>query len=146
MAEQGRLSRNKGGGAKQHAELPSDAVAVRKVLKAMGVEEYEPRVVPMLLDFMYRYTSEVILDADAYSEQVGRTGEKVDTEDVMLAIQARAAAAFVPQPSHDVLADVATKINSRPLLALPEKVFGLRLPKEPHMLVQPGWQVEPPAQ
>lgn len=44
---------------KDHAELPADAVTLRKLLKSCGVDEYEPRVLTMLLDFMYKYTTEV---------------------------------------------------------------------------------------
>jgi hypothetical protein len=36
----------------------------------MGVEQHEPRVVNMLLDFVYSYTSGVLSDAAAYAEQV----------------------------------------------------------------------------
>ncbi|KIY93709.1 hypothetical protein MNEG_14255, partial [Monoraphidium neglectum] len=42
------------------AELPSDAVAVRGVLRSMGAEEAEPRVLAMLLDFVYSYTADVL--------------------------------------------------------------------------------------
>ncbi len=64
-------------GTAQH-ELPSDAVAVRNVLRSMGVKEYEPRVVHMLLDFMYQYVSDVLLDAEEYAEDAGKApGEQV---------------------------------------------------------------------
>jgi hypothetical protein len=36
----------------------------------MGVEQHEPRVVNMLLDFVYSYVSGVLSDAAAYAEQV----------------------------------------------------------------------------
>lgn len=56
--------------AGRHTDLPSDAVAVRNILKTMGVEQHEPRVVNMLLDFVYSYVSGVLSDAAAYAEQV----------------------------------------------------------------------------
>lgn len=66
-----------GGGAgssKQAAaaagELPTDASAIRNILKTMGVEAHEPRVMNMLLDFMYSYVSGVLSDASAFAEQV----------------------------------------------------------------------------
>lgn len=52
-------------------ELPTDAQAIRNVLKTMGVEQHEPRVINMLLDFMYSYVSGVLSDASAFAEQVG---------------------------------------------------------------------------
>jgi len=52
------------------ADLPTDATAIRNILKTMGVEAHEPRVVNMLLDFMYSYVSGVLSDASAFAEQV----------------------------------------------------------------------------
>lgn len=63
-----------GGSSKQAAaagELPADATAIRNILKTMGVEAHEPRVMNMLLDFMYSYVSGVLSDASAFAEQVG---------------------------------------------------------------------------
>lgn len=51
-------------------ELPTDASAIRNILKTMGVEAHEPRVMNMLLDFMYSYVSGVLSDASAFAEQV----------------------------------------------------------------------------
>jgi transcription initiation factor TFIID subunit 9B len=34
-------------------DLPQDAKIVIEILKSMGVEDYEPRVVNQLLEFMY---------------------------------------------------------------------------------------------
>ena len=70
-------------------DMPSDAVAVRRILEEMvplcferhackvvsrpdtgwkphlqGVQEYEPGVTTQLLNFMYRYVSEVLQDAE----------------------------------------------------------------------------------
>jgi hypothetical protein len=63
------------GGSSKHtagaSELPTDAAAIRSILKTMGVETHEPRVLNMLLDFMYSYVSGVLSDASAFAEQVG---------------------------------------------------------------------------
>jgi hypothetical protein len=62
------------GSSKQGAaagELPTDATAIHNILKTMGVEAHEPRVMNMLLDFMYSYVSGVLSDASAFAEQVG---------------------------------------------------------------------------
>lgn len=56
-------------GAAAAAELPTDAAAIRNILKTMGVEMHEPRVTNMLLDFMYSYVSGVLSDASAFAEQ-----------------------------------------------------------------------------
>lgn len=66
--------RGDGGGGGKHAAdqpLPADATAIRNILKTMGVEAHEPRVMNQLLDFMYSYVSGVLSDASAFAEQVG---------------------------------------------------------------------------
>ena len=70
-------------------DMPSDAVAVKRILEEMvplcferhackvlsrpdtgwkphlqGVQDYEPGVITQLLNFMYRYVSEVLQDAE----------------------------------------------------------------------------------
>ena len=37
----------------QNNELPRDAKLIQLILSSMGVEEYEPRVVNQLMEFMY---------------------------------------------------------------------------------------------
>lgn len=75
--------------AKQPA--PSDVAMMQQLLRSMGVEEYEPRVVNQLLDFMYRYSTDVLLDAECYAQHAGKPAGSVDLDDVMLAVQVRAA-------------------------------------------------------
>lgn len=44
-------------------ELPRDAQVVAALLKSMGVQEWEPRVVNQLMEFMYTYVSDVVNDS-----------------------------------------------------------------------------------
>lgn len=124
-------------------EEPQDALMIRNLLSSMGVEDYEPRVVHQLLDFMYAHVSGVMQDAEAYSERGGATKGQVEVEDVMVSIQARAAFSFVQPPPQHVLAAMATKRNSRPLPAV-GKVHGLRLPPEGQRLTSPHWGLARP--
>lgn len=106
-----------------------------------GVLEYEPRVVLQLLDFLYRYVSETLQDADvrvvaacfvlagrvvylgdasllfacmqAYSERASKSRSEIMPEDVMLAIQSREAFCFVQPPPQDVSANQQLKFVSR---------------------------------
>jgi transcription initiation factor TFIID subunit 9B len=55
-------------------DVPRDAKIVALILKSMGVEEYQPRVLNQFLEFMYRYVSEILQDASIYAEHSGRTG------------------------------------------------------------------------
>ncbi|KAF6249277.1 transcription initiation factor TAFII31 [Scenedesmus sp. NREL 46B-D3] len=128
--------------AGRHADLPTDAVAVRDILKTMGVEQHEPRVVNMLLDFVYSYASGVLSDAGAYAEQVGRPAGEVENEDVVLAVQTRAKLTFVPHPPVEVLRSLADQVNDRRLPDFDHRAgFGLRVPPDEHLLVQPNWRI-----
>ncbi len=63
-------------------EAPRDAKVIATILKAMGVEEFQPRVMNQLLEFLYRYVTEVLQDAQLYSEHASRT--ELSLEDVQL--------------------------------------------------------------
>jgi len=139
MAERGASGSRSGQHIRQ--ELPSDAVAVRNVLKSMGVEQHDPRVVNMLLDFMYKYVSEVVLDAEAFSEQAGRPGE-VDTEDITLAIQSRTAHYFIQHPPIASQQQLGDRVNAVPLPEFRSDLHGLRYPPEPYNLINPNWQIQ----
>jgi transcription initiation factor TFIID subunit 9B len=122
--------------------LPSDAAAVRRVLRSMGVDAMEPRVGRALLDFVYRYTADALLAAEHFAAAAGRPPGEVEAPDVTLALQAQAAAgAFAaPAPVADVF-PLAAALNSVPLPAAGRR-FGLRLPPEGDCLTQPNWQVD----
>jgi transcription initiation factor TFIID subunit 9B len=42
-------------------DVPRDAKLIAHILESMGVEEYEPRVINQLLEFMHRYVTDVSL-------------------------------------------------------------------------------------
>jgi hypothetical protein len=48
-------------------DLPRDAKVIESILKSMGVEDHEPRVLNQFLEFMHKYVADVLLDAQAYS-------------------------------------------------------------------------------
>ncbi|CAH2033521.1 unnamed protein product [Thlaspi arvense] len=49
-------------------DVPRDAKIVKSLLKSMGVEEYEPRVIHQFLEIWYRYVVEVLTDAQVLLE------------------------------------------------------------------------------
>ena len=54
----------KGGGAGGGAPpLPKDAQVMVAILKDMGINEFEPRVVNQLLEFSYRYATNILEDS-----------------------------------------------------------------------------------
>ena len=73
----------------------------------------------------------------------GARGGEVGLPDVMLAIQGRAAHAFVPPPPMQQLHALAEAVNARPLPE-PRQRHGLRLPPEAEALLAPNYQVADP--
>ncbi|KAJ3027645.1 UNVERIFIED_CONTAM: Transcription initiation factor TFIID subunit 9B [Siphonaria sp. JEL0065] len=63
----------------------------------MDVNDYHPAVLPQLMDFMHRYTLDVVGDAQLFAEYAGRT--EVDVDDVKLAPQMPMGFGGAPQPS-----------------------------------------------
>jgi len=98
--------------APTHDALPADALAVRAILRSMGAEEAEPRVLAMLLDFVYTYAADVLQDAEAYGEALGRPPGAVELGELSLAIQARPGGGALSQPPpQDVLQRLAEEVR-----------------------------------
>lgn len=69
--------------------LPPTARAIALLLASTPtVQDAQPGVLHQLLEFSYRYTSQVLSDALVYAEHAGRAG-KVELDDVVLAVQGR---------------------------------------------------------
>lgn len=96
--------------------MPRDAHVVLSVLKSMGVEECDDRVVHQLLEFMYRYVGEVLGDASAYAGHADRSTLELD--DVKLAMQARVNFAFAQPPPREVQLELSSARNRVPLPGL----------------------------
>eukprot|EP00873_Tetraselmis_striata_P007094 jgi/Tetstr1/427358/TSEL_017525.t1 len=92
-------------------ELPSDAVQIKEILASQGVHDYEPRVVNQLLDFVYRYSADILQDAEVYAEHAGNAPGAVELADVETAIELNAATSFVSAPGPDVLQELADTLN-----------------------------------
>ncbi|CAF3550852.1 unnamed protein product [Rotaria sp. Silwood1] len=65
--------------------LPKDGIVVQTMLQEMGITNYEPKLIPMVLDFMHQYTTDVLEEAKLYSIHAGR--KQVELEDIKLACQ-----------------------------------------------------------
>lgn len=81
--------------------MPRDARIVKSLLKSMGVEEYEPRVIHKFLELWYRYVVDVLTDAQVYSEHAGKSA--IDCDDVKLAIQSKVNFSFSQPPPREVI-------------------------------------------
>jgi len=92
-------------------------------------------------NFSNRYTQQVLTDAKVYADHAGRQ-EKLDIEDVVLAVQARVGWEFGGRVPSDYILSLATQTNSTPLPALPE-VFGVRLPQSSDCLTSLDFDLVP---
>ena len=122
------------------AELPRDAKLLSLVLEAANVDDYEPIVIPQLLEMTYRYVLDVLQDAQVFSEHAGR--KDIALADVRLAIENRVCNSFNGPPSKEVMYDIAQQKNSIPLPLITEK-FGLRLPPERNTLTRQNFAIVP---
>ncbi|KAJ8755991.1 hypothetical protein K2173_024536 [Erythroxylum novogranatense] len=122
-------------------DLPRDAKIVKSLLKSMGVEDYEPRVIHQFLELWYRYVVDVLTDAQVYSEHAGKSS--IDCDDVKLAIQSKVNFSFSQPPPREVLLEMARNRNKIPLpKATPGP--GIPLPPEQDTLLTPNYQLAIP--
>ncbi|KAH9611592.1 hypothetical protein KSS87_019042 [Heliosperma pusillum] len=128
--------------AEGEEDLPRDANIVKSLLKSMGVEEHEPRVVHQFLELWYRYVVDVLTDAQVYSEHANK--DSIEPDDIKLAIQSKANFSFSQPPPREVLLELAKNRNKIPL---PKNSGspGIPLPPEEDTLITPNYQVLIPA-
>ena len=93
--------------------LPRDAKIISAILRYLGIEECEPEVIIQLLEFAYKYSTSVLLDAASYAKHCDR--EMISPKDIKLAIQTKASQYFLPPPSRNLLQSYAENINKKPL-------------------------------
>ncbi|WRX27931.1 Transcription initiation factor TAFII31 - like 1 [Theobroma cacao] len=127
----------KGVMAEGEEDLPRDAKIVKSLLKSMGVEDYEPRVIHQFLELWYRYVVDVLTDAQVYSEHAGK--QTIDCDDVKLAIQSKVNFSFSQPPPREVLLELARNRNKVPLpKAIPAP--GIAIPPDQDTLINTNYQ------
>ncbi|PNF14588.1 Transcription initiation factor TFIID subunit 9 [Cryptotermes secundus] len=115
----------------QVKHIPKDAQVIMSIMKDMGIEEYEPRVINQLLEFTYRYITCILDDARVFANHAKK--KVIDLEDVKLAVQMTVDRAFTTPPPRDILLEVARTKNNSPL-PLIKPHCGLRLPPDRYCL------------
>ncbi|XP_060590193.1 transcription initiation factor TFIID subunit 9B-like [Ruditapes philippinarum] len=108
------------------------------ILKDMGVTEHEPRLINQMLEFTYRYVTDVLDDAKVYSSHGNK--KAIDTEDVQLAVQCRMDHSFTTPPPRDLLLEIARHKNSQSL-PLIKPYTGPRLPPDRYCLSAPNYKL-----
>ena len=118
---------------------PRDARLLHLLLTTSQVPAYTPKVPIQLLDFAYRYTHSILLDAQAYADHVHGQGSVIVADDVKLAVSSKVGHSFRGPPPKEFLLEVAAERNRRPLPAVREGVE-IRLPPERWCLNAPNWE------
>src|SRR5271154_4484144 len=118
---------------------PRDARLLHLLLTSSQVPAYSPKVPIQLLDFAYRYTQSILLDAQAYADHAHSQGAAIGVDDIRLAVSSKVGHSFRGPPPKEFLLEVAAERNRRPLPAIREGVE-VRLPPERWCLNAPNWE------
>jgi len=118
---------------------PKDAQVMSAILKDMGVLDSETRLINQMLEFTYRYVTDVLEDAKVYSNHANR--KNIDAEDIKLAVQVKMDHSFTSPPPRDLLMEIARQKNSQPL-PLIKPYQGPRLPPDRYCLSQPNYKLK----
>jgi transcription initiation factor TFIID subunit 9B len=110
------------------------------ILKSMGVDQYEPKVINQLLEFMHKYVRDILQDAIEYKEHAHKN--EVDVSDVRLATSGKLSFCFTHPPPREVLLGLATARNEVPLPVIGER-FGILLPPEKYCLTAQNFTIDP---
>lgn len=92
---------------------PRDAKVISIILRSLGIEECEPKVIVQLLEFAYKYSCDVLEDALLYARLCER--DIITGKDLKLALQTKIGKHFVPAPPRGLLQSTADQVNSKPL-------------------------------
>jgi len=121
--------------------VPKDAQVMISILKDMGINDFEPRVVNQMLEFSYRYVTNILEDAKVFSQHAGK--KNIDLDDVKLSVSMQADQSFTSPPPREALLELARVKNSTQL-PIPQNKLGLRLPPDRHCLTNTNYKLKGP--
>ncbi|CAF0923182.1 unnamed protein product [Brachionus calyciflorus] len=113
-----------------------DAQTMIAVLKDMGIEDFEHRVISQLLEFSYRYTTNLLDEAKAFSTHAGK--KTIDSEDIKMAIRSKVDFSFTSTPPRDLIMEISKTKNKNPLPPIKDH-SGIRLPPDRFCLHAPNF-------
>ncbi|KAL4169214.1 hypothetical protein KRP22_010137 [Phytophthora ramorum] len=111
---------------------PLDVLSMQQLLESMGADKFEPRVVAQLQEFVHRYVTEILADAQEYSMYANK--QTIDPDDIRLAISSRLNHHYAQVPPRELMMELADKRNSIPLPSISNE-YGVRLPPLQHQLI-----------
>jgi len=120
--------------------IPKEAQVMAGILRDLGMNDYDPGVLTQMLEFSYRYISNVLEDAKLYSNHARK--RSIDSEDIKLAVQVLTEQSVNSPPTRDVLLDLAQGRNNTQL-PLVKPGVGLRLPPDRHCLTSTNYRLRP---
>ncbi|WVF66114.1 hypothetical protein IAT40_000853 [Kwoniella sp. CBS 6097] len=134
--------------------FPRDGRLISLIMGSKGIDDADERVIHQLLDFAHRYTADVLTSAQSLADHAARgsggsggggssSANKIEREDVELAIQMRKRYEFFEAPPRDYLATLAHELNSQPLPILPESFDIVRLPPAHQRLGEVNFSIAP---
>jgi len=118
--------------------IPKEAQVMVGILRDLGIHQYDPGVLTQMLEFSYRYISNILEDAKLYSNHARK--RTIDSEDVKLAVQVNTEQTVTGPPSRDVLLELAQSRNNQQL-PLVKPGAGLRLPPDRHCLTSTNYRL-----
>jgi len=119
--------------------IPKDGQVMISILKDMGINDFEPRVVNQMLEFSYRYVTNVLEEAKVYSQHAGK--KQVDLDDVKLSVTMQADQSFTSPPPREALLELA-RVKNATQLPIPQNKLGLRLPPDRHCLTNTNYKLK----
>lgn len=119
------------GSQSRNPNYPKDAQVIMSMLKDMGVQDYEQRVLNQLLEFTYRYVTCILDDSRIYATHAKK--KTIDLDDVKLAVNMQLDRSFTTPPPREILLEVARLKNSQPLPVV-KPSCGIRLPPDRYCL------------
>uniref|UniRef100_A0A1A9ZHV7 Transcription initiation factor TFIID subunit 9 n=1 Tax=Glossina pallidipes TaxID=7398 RepID=A0A1A9ZHV7_GLOPL len=115
----------------QVKHVPKDAQVIMSILKDLGIQEYDKRVINQLLEFTYRYVTCILDDAKVFANHARK--KTIDLDDVKLATEVVLDKAFTCPPPRHILSKLAEVRNTMPLPPI-KPHCGLRLPPDRYCL------------
>jgi len=125
--------------SEREKHMPKDGQVMVSILRDMGIHDFDPRVVNQMLEFSYRYVTNILEDSRMYSQHAKK--KAIDIEDVKLAVQMQADQNFTAPPPREVLLDLARTKNAVQL-PLIKPAVGLRLPPDRHCLTACNYKLK----
>ncbi|XP_045588870.1 transcription initiation factor TFIID subunit 9 [Procambarus clarkii] len=122
--------------------VPKEAQVMTAILKDMGITDYEPGVVNQMLEFTYRYVSQILDDARVYANYAKKI-KTIEMDDVKLAVHMQMEKSFTTPPPRDLLLDLARTRNANPLPAIKANQQGIRLPPDRYCLSACNYRLKP---